>query len=165
MKSHLYFVCPTDQLETVINASFKHKNYFFTSLGDSVEFDIIVMEQLNDLLLTRNIQEISFVLSDDNRIVVDALKSRGFGGLKWLDDFYNQIVGHKNNSKTLWQTQDDQDLILSYYLKNKVEELRTGLNNLFVNQLEINGKIYKHKENVFKDIYSGLVCLEPFNLN
>ncbi len=67
MQKHLYFICPTDYLETVIEASFLEENYFLTSLGNSLRLDSETLGEINGFIESKNINEITFVLSEDNR--------------------------------------------------------------------------------------------------
>ena len=165
MLKHLYFICPTDFLEGVIENVFKQENYYYTSLGNSITFDKDSVKQLSRLLETKNINEISFVLSDDNNIVLDALGNQGFSRIAGLNNFYGHITKQKKHSELSWQTYDQEFLILSYHLNNKINELRLGLNTIFFNQLKISGKIYNRQQKVFYDIYPDLICWEYFHLN
>ncbi len=81
MRKHLYFICPTDRLEAVINARFKQENYYWTSLGNSVSFDNERVGEINALMETKSITGITFVLSDDNCMFLDALKDREFSSI------------------------------------------------------------------------------------
>lgn len=156
MPKRLFFICPTDCLEPVINRVFKDENYFCTSLGNSIAFDKDVIEKLEELIFSKDIREISFVLSSDNRIVLDALGNQDFSEVKGLNNFYNQIkrVGKYSEVPTL-----------SYHLNRKIKELKLGLDGLFFDQLIISGKIYNRQENIFNDIYSDLISVEYFSLN
>ena len=165
MQKHLYFVCPSDYLETVIDNTFRQENYFYTSLGNSMIFDADTIEELIRLLKTKNIREISFVLSDDNCIVQDALEKQDFSGIVTLNNFYDEVIAHQKHSEVLWQICSRKFLILSYHLNNKIKELKSGLENVYLNNLKINGIIYKRPEEKFYDIYSDLICREFFYLN
>ncbi|MDN5213216.1 hypothetical protein QQ020_14200 [Fulvivirgaceae bacterium BMA12] len=158
MQKHLYFICPTDHLEPIINSTFKQENYYFTSLGNSIVFDTNMVSQLKELLQTKNIQDISFVLSDNNRIVSDALGKQAFSGITGLSNFYNQITRQRENSEEVWQTYNHQFLILSHHLNDKIKELKLCLKQLSVDPPKINGKIYNRHQEVFSDIYSDLIC-------
>jgi hypothetical protein len=116
MKKHLFFICPTDYLEFIINQSFKDKNYYFTSLGNSVKFHSETMYEIKHLIRKYDIREISFILSNNNPIVFDALENQNFSRISRLDDFYCEIIKHKVSSEGSWQLYNGQYLILSYYL-------------------------------------------------
>ncbi|MEL6942585.1 MAG: hypothetical protein AAFO82_07945, partial [Bacteroidota bacterium] len=104
MKKLLYFTCPTDCLETIINHSFQQENYYYSSLGNSIRFNRIVIKQLTQLIKEKNIEEIVFVLSIDNSIVLDALGDQDFLEIKGLSRFYQQIIKQNKSSETSWQS-------------------------------------------------------------
>jgi hypothetical protein len=66
MNKHLYFICPTDHLETVIQKISQEKNYYLTSLGNSIDLDFETMGQINSLIESKKITQISFILSNNN---------------------------------------------------------------------------------------------------
>ncbi|MBQ4821850.1 hypothetical protein [Aquimarina sp. MMG016] len=165
MQKRLYFICPTDHLESVINKAFKQENYYCTSLGNSIRFTSEMVGQINALITTKEIKEITFVLSSNNHIITDALKNHDFMNIRGLANFYNEIHKQKLHSEVLWQTNHRQFLILSYYLNMKIKELHFELSNLSCIPVKINGKIYSREENVFKNIYSDLICIEKHYVN
>ncbi len=165
MQKHLYFVCPTDHLEPVINSTFKQENYYFTSLGNSIVFDTNMVSQLKELLQAKNIRDISFVLSDNNHIVSDALGKQEFLGIAGLSNFYNQMTRQTEYFEGVWQTYNHQFLILSHHLNDKIKELRLASKCLSIDPLKINGKIYNRHQEVFNDIYSDLICREYVSVN
>lgn len=165
MQKHLYFVCPTDCLEPVINKSCGNKNYFYTSLGNSVVFDQDTTMYLRQMLLKHNIQEISFVLSITNPIITDALKNQDFMDIRGLSNFYDKVIRQKGHSNVLANEQNRRFTIISYHLNQKIKELQRALDGLNIARSKIRGKIYNGKENVFDEIYSHLVCTEYFSLN
>ena len=163
--SKLYFICPTDSLEPIINDTFTSGSYYYTSLGNSITFDKHVMRQIKKLIRTKKIQEIYFVLSNDNRILLDALGNQNFSDITGLNDFYTQIIQQKKDSETSWQGQNHQSLILSNHLNNKIKELKLELSGSMADRLKIGGKIYHKKENIFSDTYHNLIAMECFSLN
>ena len=165
MQKQLYFICPTDHLEPVIDDAFGQESYYISSLGNSIVFDDKLMELIKELIVSRDIREIFFVLSDENRIVLDAFENQAFSEIKSLDHFYNQITRNKKQAKVLWRTWNRQLLVLSYHMNEKIRELKLGLNGLFIDQLKISGKIYRRQESSFTDLYSDLLCIESYNLN
>ncbi|MEM7379949.1 MAG: hypothetical protein AAF361_01980 [Bacteroidota bacterium] len=165
MHSSLYFVCPTDCLEPVINRSFGDTNYFYTSLGNSVVFDEDTVNHIKGLILKHNIKEISFVLSLTNPIIIDALDNQSFTDIIGLNEFYEEILRQKKNSEVLFRKHNRQFTILSYHLNNKIRELQHALDRIGVEQPQISGKIYDQQNEVFNKIYPNLVCTEYFSLN
>jgi len=165
MKKLLYFICPTDSLEPIINGVSKQENYFYSSLGNSIVFKKNVIRQTTKLIQSKRINEINFVLSNDNRIVLDALGSQDFSDVRGLENFYHQIVKQKKQTEMSWEPVARQSLILSYHLNHKIRELRDALAASTISQIKIGGKIYQRDENSFIDIYPDLICLEHFSLN
>mgnify|MGYP004137638051 CR=1 FL=1 len=70
MRKHLYFVCPTDHLETVINDHCYQENYYLTSLGNSVSFNSEFIGEINSLIEANRITEITFILSDNTSAIL-----------------------------------------------------------------------------------------------
>lgn len=165
MQKHLYFICPTDHLETIIHSTFSQENYYYTSLGNSITFDTELVRQLQELLVEKDIREISFILSDDNRIISDALGNHDFSKISGLDNFYCEIIRQKEFSEELWQSCNLRFLILSNYLNTRIKELKLRLKTLPTDQVKINGKVYSRQTKIFSDIYVDLICRECFSLN
>lgn len=165
MQKHLFFICPTDHLEIIINDTFKHENYYVTSLGNSISFNANKVEEINALIESKGINEISFVLSDNNCIVVDALEKQNFASINGLSNLYHQIIRQKERTRIIWQTQNIQTSVFSYYLTTKVDELAPQLNKWFINYLKINAKIYNRQKNVFHEVFSDLIYNQNFILN
>ena len=117
------------------------------------------------LIETRKIGEIAFVLSNDNRIVLDALGDQDFSNIRGLDHFYNQIINQRRQVDMSWKTWDPKFFILSYYLNMKIKELKKGLKDANMGQLEISGKVYDKRKRTFSDIYSDFICMEYSSLN
>ena len=165
MNSLLHFICPTDCLETIINGAFRQENYYYSSLGNSVTFNKKVLKETRKLIQEKNIREISFVLSSDNRIVMDAYGNQSFSNIRGLNKFYTKVIEQKEQVETLWQTWNPNSLMLSYYLNDKIKELRAGLNDLADDQFKISGKIYDQQQNIFKEIYPDLICMDYPSFN
>ena len=165
MRKHLYFICPTDHLETAISNVFQQENYYLTSLGNSVTFNPEFVEEINLLIETNNISEITFALSDDNRIIMDALKIQDSNNVRDLKNFYDIIIEEKKRQEVLWQTFDVRIPIISYYLNLKITELKFQLNNWFTDMIKVNAKIYNRQKNTFNEINADLLHLEYFSLN
>lgn len=165
MHGHLFFICPTDNLELIINVFFKQKNFFCTSLGNSFAFKIAEMGQIKEMIIKHNIQEVSFVLSDDNCVISDAIERQVFSEVPMLKNFYRSVDNQKESYRSLLKAQNEQYLTTSYHLQNKIQELKEGLKSLLIDDININGKIYNRKEKNFTNIPFDLICLAHFNLN
>ncbi|MEX0360904.1 MAG: hypothetical protein AB3N10_07935, partial [Allomuricauda sp.] len=124
MQRSLYFVCPTDCLEPIINCTFGDKNHFYTSLGNSVVFDKHTIDYIEPLILKQNVKEIYFVLSISNSIIIDALENQNFVDIRGLNDFYDEVLRQKGHSEVLCRQDNRQFMILSYHLNKKIKELQ-----------------------------------------
>ena len=165
IKNSLNFICPTDCLEPIINDAFTQENYYYSSLGNSITFDSKVVYQLEKLIRKRNIKEISFVLSSDNRIVLDALGNQDFSDVRGLGNFYKKVILQKEQIGLTWKIWDRPSLLLSYHLNKKIRELKLELNDYAIDQLSISGKIYNRQEDLFTDIYPDVVCMDYASVN
>lgn len=165
MRKCLYFVCPTDGLEPVINKAFNQENYYCTSLGNSIMFDSETVGQINSLIEANNIKEVTFVLSDRNRIVSDALEKKDFSSLKGLEEFYSEIQKQEKLSRVLWQSADISIPILSYHLNMKVKELRPLLKRWLLGEFEVNARIYHSQQERFTEANSELFRRDYCSLN
>ena len=165
MQKRLYFICPTDHLECIINDTFGHSNYYYTSLGNSVVFDQATTQRIRRLIKKHNIKDISFVLSNNNPILLNALGDKDFSEIKGLKKFYTEITTQKKRLEVSWQSYNHRFTIFSYYLNKKIRELQVGLNCLSIDQINLSGKIYNAQKNSFHDIYPDLICRECFSLN
>ncbi|WP_299549692.1 hypothetical protein [Seonamhaeicola sp.] len=117
------------------------------------------------MVKTHNIRDIYFVLSTDNQIIVDALGNQDFSGIGKLNYFYNNITKHKKQSEILSHKGNPKFSVLSHYLNIKIKELQLELNNLLEHPVKIQGKIYDRQNDLFRAIYSNLICLEKYHLN
>ncbi|WP_420574211.1 hypothetical protein [Kordia sp.] len=165
MNKTLFLLCPTDCLETTINNTYESKNYFYTSLGNSFVVDNSTIKSIKELILKQNIKNIYFVLSNDNKIILDALESQSFSENIGLKNFYSEIIKQKETSEVMWLITNNRHLIISYFLNHKIKELQLELDKLSLNSIKIRGKIYDRHETAFKNIYSSLTCLESHCLN
>lgn len=124
-----------------------------------------MVSEVTELLQAKNIRDVSFVLSDNNHFVSEVLKKKDFSGIVGLSDFYHQIASQKEHSKKVWQSRDHQFLISSYYLSQKITELRFKLTSVPVNQLRISAKIYQRKDHLFCDVFPSMISKDYSHLN
>lgn len=165
MSRHLFFLCPTDFLEPVINEVFGCGNTYLTSLGNSIAFDSQMTFEVNEMLRTRDIRNISFVLSDNNRIISDALGDKTFSHIVDLKKFYRNIERQKRHCEEVWSSDYHQFLISSYFLNHKLMQLRAQLNDEFKTRIHLSAKIYKRKDHIFRDICSFSIVRHSMALN
>lgn len=165
MHTSFYLICPTDCLESIINKTFKSENYFYTSLGNSFNYNIKTLDVISMMIEKYQIKEICFVLSIDNTIVLDALGNKEFSSIPTLHNFYNEISVQKGLVRTFIDTDNRQFAVLSFYLNKKIKELESQINNLLEVPIKIRGKIYNKDNNTFTNIYSHLLCIKKYHLN
>ncbi|WP_372938612.1 hypothetical protein [Seonamhaeicola sp.] len=165
MSKCLFLLCPTDCLESKINANFKYENYFYTSLGNSFIHTKETIEHIKGTVIQKNIRKIYFVLSIDNQIILDALGSQDFSDIRKLRFFYNQISNQQKVVKMSWKKRNLKFGVLSYFLNLKIKELNTAIVNLGYTPPKINAKIYIKNLDEFTNISSPLLYLEKHCLN
>lgn len=165
MQKHLYMVCPTDHLEPIIDSSFKGLKAFYTSLGNTMAMDRLTLKQIAVQIEKDNIQEITFVLSEDNHIVLDALNHQNFIEITTLKKAYPHFVKHQKTVTDSWQVHFQHAMILSYHLNEKIKELKRGLQGFPISQPLINGKLYSKAYRNFRQIYPHLTCINTAHLN
>ncbi|MDG1296332.1 MAG: hypothetical protein P8P48_04275 [Saprospiraceae bacterium] len=140
MNGHLYFICPTDHLELIIDNAFLGDSYFFTSLGNSMVFDEDLCFEIGNLMELKGIQAITFILSDKNKVIRDALLHQDFSRFGRLKGLYDEITNHKEQSRSQGvQDARIHELALSVHLDSKVKEL---MMKMPAQNLNIDAKIY-----------------------
>lgn len=165
MHKCLYMLCPTDHLESVIRGRFRGQHFFLTSLGNTMDFDRDTVGQIAALVEKEKIKEITFILSEENDIVLDALCGQSFIGIQGLKKTYRFFLEQEEWAIKSWQSSNRHSIILSCQLNNRIKELRAGLENILALQPEINGKLYSRSCNSFKEIYPELLCNSSNCLN
>ena len=165
MRKHLFFVCPTDYLEPVIEFHYGPEIYFLSSLGNSMSFDQEKVSEVLELLKGKHIHHIAFVLTDDNRMISDALGDKDYASISGLNKFYRNLARQQQSCFGMWPTCYHQFLISSYYLNHKMKELRLALSEQLCDQIVMSAKIYKRKEQVFRDIYPISMLRNCTNMN
>ena len=165
MQKHLFFICPTDALEGLINRAYKEENYFLSSLANSINFSAAVSETINALIETKCITEISFVLSTNNALFLDALSPQNFNSIKVLHPLYKAVNAQKKIAHKYWKKEHIQIPIMSYYLNSKIEELQSKIDRWIVDSIKINCKIYHQTTEKFSTICPNLFYGKTLNLN
>lgn len=164
METCFYFVCPTDCLENTINKTFKHKNYFYTSLGNSFNLESKTLHTIKSIINKHGINNLCIVLSLDNEIVLDALSPKSYPKTKHLNHFYNEVGIHYKTSKLLHKN-NSPFVTLSYYLNKKIKELEFKLSQVNNTTLKIEAKVYNRQNNTFTNVLPSLLCLKKYHLN
>ena len=117
MPKHLYFICPTDHLETVINRHYNEENYFISSLGNSIDFNKQFTAYLCDLVEAKGITEISFVLAQDNTLFNDPRKNKLSENIKVKTITYGKKMFKFKGPKILNNIKD-----LTFYREAKTKQ-------------------------------------------
>ena len=165
MNTSLFFLCPTDCLESIVNKKYKGKNYFYTSLGNTLTLDSTTLESIKRLVCRHNIRNIYLVLSEQNKMAVDAMEGQTFHKIRGLQNFNNSVNISKKQSKLFWKTSDPVFSTLSYYLNQKIRQLQLNFSCVLTQSVNLEGKIYIKSQNKFVDIYPDVVCLREYSLN
>ncbi|MEM6725128.1 MAG: hypothetical protein AAF598_13905 [Bacteroidota bacterium] len=122
-------------------------------MGHLIHFDQDTIENLDRLIFEKRIQTIHFVLSDDNRIVLDVLGKQRAKNINSLQGIKPSFEYTPIN----YHTPDQQFLALSYYLNYKIEAFRQSFKKRKIHHPIINGKIYFHHQQIFQNIYAKLI--------
>lgn len=164
MMKRLFFICPTDFLETIINDTFKGENYFVTSLGNSISFEAGQAEEINVLIDSKGIQEIIFVLSEDNRIHQNAQELQGASNINGLYSFCSQIEAEKVRSALRWKSDGRSKAVLYKHLKKKVQDLKSTLHRRQLNEVKLKTLVYSKRKEAYSELQHDLLDFK-FSLN
>ena len=162
MCKHLYFVCPSDNLEVLIEKNFPQENYFLSSLGNSISFSSDFIEEVNALIESKGIEKITFVLSEDNKFIHDGIKNQNFDNINDLRKLYKNISDHKRLTTKVYLEQNTQKLITMYLLNQKINEMNLNLSKWLSSKVNVDAKIYSRNNNSFIGVPNNLI--EPNNV-
>ena len=162
MCKHLYFVCPSDNLEVLIEKNFPQENYFLSSLGNSISFSSDFIEEVNALIESKGIEKITFVLSEDNKFIHDGIKNQNFDNINDLRKLYKNISDHKRLTTKVYLEQNTQKLITMYLLNQKINEMNLNLSKWLSSKVNVDAKIYSRNNNSFIGVPNSLI--EPNNV-
>ena len=165
MQKNLYFLCPSENLEAVIEKSFPQENYFLSSLGNSISFSDDFILDINSLIESKGIGKITFILSNNNRFILDAMKNQEFKYIKELKEYYKTIEKRKVLTIKSYKNKNFTSLITSHILKTKINELNSNLFDWIRNKISIEGKIYDPTKNKFFDVRINIIEPESLFLN
>tara|TARA_B100001248_G_C27388442_1_gene460964 strand:+ start:716 stop:1213 length:498 start_codon:yes stop_codon:yes gene_type:complete len=165
MQKNLYFLCPSENLEAVIEKSFPQENYFLSSLGNSISFSDDFILDINSLIESKGIGKITFILSNNNRFILDAMKNQEFKYIKELKEYYKTIEKRKVLTIKSYKNKNFTSLITSHILKTKINELNSNLFDWIRNKISIEGKIYDPTKNIFFDVRINIIEPESLFLN
>ena len=165
MQKNLYFLCPSENLEAVIEKSFPQENYFLSSLGNSISFSDDFILDINSLIESKGIGKITFILSNNNRFILDAMKNQEFKYIKELKEYYKTIEKRKVLTIKSYKNKNFTSLITSHILKTKINELNSNLFDWIRNKISIEGKIYDPTKDMFFDVRINIIEPESLFLN
>ena len=165
MQKNLYFLCPSDNLEAVIEKRYPQENYFLSSLGNSISFSDDFILNINSLIESKGIEKITFILSNNNRFILDAMKNQEFKYIKELKEYYKTIEERKVLTIKSYKNKNFTSLITSHILKTKINELNSNLFDWIRNKISIEGKIYDPTKDMFFDVRINIIEPESLFLN
>lgn len=165
MQKNLYFLCPSDNLEAVIEKRYPQENYFLSSLGNSISFSDDFILDINSLIESKGIGKITFILSNNNRFILDAMKNQEFKYIKELKEYYKTIEERKVLTIKSYKNKNFTSLITSHILKTKINELNSNLFDWIRNKISIEGKIYDPTKDMFFDVRINIIEPESLFLN
>ena len=165
MQKNLYFLCPSENLEAVIEKRYPQENYFLSSLGNSISFSDDFILDINSLIESKGIGKIIFILSNNNRFILDAMKNQEFKYIKELKEYYKTIEKRKVLTIKSYKNKNFTSLITSHILKTKINELNSNLFDWIRNKISIEGKIYDPTKNIFFDVRINIIEPESLFLN
>jgi len=166
MTKCLYFLCPTDFLESTIDRLTISKNYFYSSLGNFPLTDLNQASELIHLIKGQQINRIYFVLSDNNRFFTIKSDVKRYSTNSSVISLLDSISKQRNKLSNIGQPFNDKHILLSYYLnKNVLQFSRLLANFQTLGVVEIGAKIYLCEENRFIDSMSEIVYTEVVSSN
>ena len=165
MFNKLYFICPTDNIESIINSKLNDNNFYITSLANSITFNYDFIKELHSIIESKKISEITFVLSDDHKLINDAIENKEYNkNIRSLDYLNLKISSQKNFFKKESTKSEIRLGLISHLLNQKKHELK-NITDSFGQELDINTLVYNKEVNEFTKVKSKLLNLDFFNLN
>ena len=165
MVNQLYFICPTDGIESKINGKFDHENYFVSSVGLSFSFNSEFLDELFKLIIEKNIDRVTFVLSDQNKIVTEIIDGKDYSIIQELNKSKSQVHKEFQAKKMHWSSDDLILPIIAKFLESRAQDLKSKLIGWSLPNIKVETKIYRSNTNQFSNLPSGLFEREAYNLN
>lgn len=164
MQRQLFFICPSDCLEPKINTSYTQENYFYTSLGNAVDFDSNTVLELKQLMLAKNIRRVFFMLSDDNRFIFDSTTRKTSSSIEVVQSLCAVSALENKLVQLFWKKCDTKKVILTNLMNTKIEAFKLAL-GFSSEELDVKGIIYEKAKNNFNEIQSFAYHKRLYNLN
>lgn len=165
MINHLFMICPTDHIEYIIHQNFYGQKYFYTSLGNSFSMGRNELSEIIQIIKKYRIEDITFIISENNKIIFDANQEQYFIGIRGLKKTYSNINSKGKMTDQMWLSHDHHILFLSYFLIDKINKLKEHLRNNSMPTLKVDAKIYSKAYNSFKGIYHEILLSDPIRIN
>lgn len=151
----LFLVCPTDNIENVLNKIDCGKTFFYTSLGASFSWDTPTQRNIINVIKNQNIDRLIFVTKSDNQFYKDTDYS--FCGAALA---INQALARLEKKLPNYLLQDSHPLLRimliasRHLLKQRKQIIETSLLGNMIKQQGIVTKSYVyHPEN--KEFYTS----------
>ena len=129
-------------------------------------FDYNTVGQIKRLIRKNNIKEISFVLSNDNPILLDALGAQEYADIPRLTEFYKYLKTQNQYPMVLWHVNKHLVSVLSSHVNNKIKELESVLNDSSDHNIKIEGHIFNRSDYSFQSIRKQqIIRKEHFHFN
>ena len=165
MLKHLYFICPTDNIETIIENTFSNTNYYLSSLGNTINFDQGFIEEVNAQIRAKGISEITFILSDTNRIILDLYSLEEKKSMENIDKFFSNQRKNKEDKAISEHEAVFHSQLIATYLYSKIRELQLAMSESSYNHLKVNAQVYNRQMNMFTKIKNSTACYSSFSIN
>ena len=76
---------------------------------------------------------------------------------------YDKLLFLKKQTIGFWGNGHNNILFISYFINEKISQLKSGLGQHLKNPPKIKGKIFSNSAKCFRAIYPELVCIYNFN--
>lgn len=165
MQKSLYFVCPTDCMETIITKTFDKEQFFYATLGNCLSLDIDTLTGLKDCIEREQITSVCFVLADDNKIIKEATEGQLFSEIKVLRDLCAELTKQSRHCNLLCEKKNAYIAVLSYYLNKRIEMFNNSISFFLKHPVKLHAKIYQRRKARFINTYHSLFFIENYVLN
>ena len=163
MPNVLYFICPTDNIEPIINYRSNSTNYFYTSLGNSFSDNTGLI--IRDLIIQKSIQKRKIILKLNNKIIADSLFKQNYISYGLLENHYQQIKKFECLKNQSIQNSSYKKIVTSKIINYKITELKNQLNKIGISNVKICGEIFDSYNKTFNKIYPPIIHLKKHQLN
>lgn len=150
--STLFFICPTDFLETEIMKCFSSDNYFLSSLGNNYHFDFENVAHIQTLICSKNITQVIFVSDFRNTFFSNALNKVSshikIDALVELETLIQALT----RERSVFDVDTQLSFLAARHLDNQVRAFKKSLKrfeNQLSSSLQIRGMLFDRKRSEF----------------